>query len=105
MLQYRVADRVVVLREIQTAAMSLVDGIRDFAKNVELLLQGGCVADPYRPRPFVSRQPGYFPFRQAPLAADPIHDLDLCRYSGDCAQQPIAPGLCLVVVSKVHECK
>ena len=40
---------------------------------------------------------------QAPLARDPVHDLEALREPGDRAEQPVAPRACLVVVARAHE--
>ena len=63
----------------------------------------GGVADPDRLRSLVARQPGDLPFRQAPLAGEAVHDLELRRAAGDRAHQPGPPLPRLVVVAGVHQ--
>jgi hypothetical protein len=56
------------------------------AEDVELELLGGRVPDPDRLRALVAGQLGQLELGQAPLAADPVHDLDLGRVAGPDAQ-------------------
>src|SRR5205085_3452979 len=54
----------------------------DLAVDVELELLGGGVADPYRLRALIAGKVRQLVLGQAPLAADPVHDLDLRRVAG-----------------------
>ncbi len=63
----------------------------------------GGIADAHRGRALVSRQPWHLPFGQPPLAGKPVHDLHLLRAARHRAQQPVAPGLRLVVEAGVHQ--
>ena len=51
----------------------------DLAVDVELELLGRGVADPTGVGSLVARQPWQLELGQPPLAADPVHDLDLSR--------------------------
>jgi hypothetical protein len=61
------------------------------------------VADANRPRVLVARKPVDLPFREAPLAADAVHDLHLLGAPGRRAQEPVSPRLRLAVIAGVHE--
>ena len=78
----------------------LVERLGDLAVDVELQLRRGGVADPHRPRPLVAGQPLELPLVEAPLAGDPVHDLQLAGIAGDRPQQPLAPRLGLVAVAR-----
>ena len=65
--------------------------IHHLAVDVELELAGGGIPDPDGPGALVPGQPVEDQLRQAPLAGEPVHDLDLRRISRDRAQQPVAP--------------
>src|SRR5690606_10655111 len=73
-------------------AARLVEGVHDLAEDVELLLGRGGVADPDRRRAGVAGEPLEGELRQAPLAGDSVHDLQLLGGAGDRAQPPLAPG-------------
>ncbi len=60
------------------------------------------IADPHRHGFFVARQPVRGPFRQPPLAAEAVHDLQLVGTAGHRAQQPLAPRLRLFVITGMH---
>ena len=63
---------------------------RDLAIDVELELLGRRVADPDRLGALVARKMRELELAQPPLAADPVHDLDLGRIAGAHAQQEVA---------------
>ena len=71
----------------------------DLAVDVELELLGRGVADADRPRALVAGQLVELELGQAPLAADPVHDLDRRRVAGADAQQEVAEGQRLVGVA------
>src|SRR5207302_1962079 len=91
------ADRDRAIDRRQTVAVGMVECIEDLAIHIELCLLDCGIADPHRSRAFVPRQPWHLPLFQPPLAAKPIHDLQLVRAARDGAQQPIAPCPGLVV--------
>ena len=70
----------------------------DLAVDVELELLGRRVADPDRLGALVAGKLRELELGQAPLAADPVHDLDLRRVAGADAQQEVAEGQRLVRV-------
>ena len=66
---------------------SLVPGmcvhqVQDHAPHVMLVLVERAVAGPHRPRAAIARQMIKRPFRQIPLPAQPVHDLDAVRQRG-----------------------
>src|SRR5205809_4343556 len=71
--------------------------------DVELKLAVGAVADPNRLGAEIARQPRDFPFAEAPFTRYAIHDLALLRAARDRAQQPLAPSMRLVIITRVHE--
>src|SRR5271157_4887170 len=75
----------------QTAQMGVVERVENLAIDVELGLVCRTVADAYRPRALIARQPGDLPLAQPALTAQPVHDLDLVGAAGDGAKQPVAP--------------
>ena len=99
----RVLQRPAGFARGEAVAARLMERIHHLAEHVELQLAVGGIADAHRLGAFVARQPGHLPFGQPPLAADPVHDLDLLRTAGHRAQQPLAPGLRLVVEAGIHQ--
>ena len=97
------ADRDAALHGRQTVQLGVVQGVEDFAIDIELRLLDGGIADAHRARALVTRQPGDLPFRQPPLAAEPIHDLQLVRAARHRAQEPVAPRPRLVVKPAIHQ--
>ena len=87
----------------QPALAPLEHRVHQLAEHVELELVGGGVADPHGRRALVAGQPVELELGQPPLARGPVHDLHLGGRAGDGAQQPVAPGLRLVHVARVHE--
>ena len=75
----------------QAVAVSMVERVEDLAVNVELRLIDCGVADADRARSFISGQPWHLPLGQPPLAAQPVHDLQLIGAARYGAKQPIAP--------------
>ena len=75
----------------------------DLAEHVELQLPRCIVANPDRRGFLIAGQPRDDQFRQPPLPAHSIHDLDLARTAGDSPNEPIAPCPRFVVVSEIHE--
>src|SRR5712671_6800162 len=63
----------------QAVQMGLVERVEDLTKDIELNLVCGVVTDTHRLRAFVAWQPRHLPLSQSPLAAEPVHDLDLVR--------------------------
>ncbi len=80
----------------QTGGPGQVQGVEDLPVHVELELVHGRVADPDGGGGGVAAQPGQFDLGDPPLAADPVHDLEVGGVSGDGAQQPFAPCAGLV---------
>jgi hypothetical protein len=83
----------------------LIERVRHLAVDIELLLRGGRVADPYRLRVLEARQPLHDPLGQPSLTGDPVHDLDVIRVAGHGPQQPGAPLARLIQVAGVDERK
>jgi hypothetical protein len=54
-------------------------------------------------RCLIAGKPSDDQFRQPPLPARSVHDLDLARTAGDSPNEPIAPCPRFVVVSEIHE--
>src|SRR3546814_7526628 len=54
-----------------------VQGIEHFTKNVDLQLAVSAVADAHRLGALIAREPGKLDLGEAPLAGEPIHDLQL----------------------------
>src|SRR5271168_2542774 len=87
----RLADRGAASDRGQAAQMGVIERVENFAIDVELGLVCRTIADAYRARAFIARQPRRLPLAQPALAAEPIHDLDLVGAAGDRAKQPVAP--------------
>jgi hypothetical protein len=87
----------------KSALPRLMQRVHDLAKNIELKLVMRSVADTHRLRIFIAGKPGHFPFGQAPLAAQAVHDLDLARASRGGTQQPFAPVFRFVVITGIHQ--
>ena len=96
-------QRQAAFRRRDACFLRLQHRVHDLAEDVELQLPGGAVSDPDRRRLLVSGQPVDDLLRQPSLAAHAIHDLDLVRAAGDGADQPIPPGLRLLVISEMHQ--
>ena len=75
----------------QFPAAPLMECIHDLAKDIELQLGSGGIANSHRFGSLIARQPRDLPFRQAPLAQQAVHDLHLRRLAGHGAQQPRLP--------------
>jgi len=65
--------------KLQPGYARLMKRVDQFAVDIELQLRMRGVADPDRQRAFVTGQPARFPFQQASLAHDAVHDLHICR--------------------------
>jgi hypothetical protein len=76
---------------LKAADTCLMKRVHDLAKDVDLQLIRGGVADLHRLRALVARQPGDLPFGEPFLASKAIHDLNLRRTPRRGSQQPIAP--------------
>ena len=63
----------------------------------------GGITDTHRSRTVIARQPRHLSFGHPALSTKPVHDLELRWTARNRAQQPIAPGLRLVVVAAVHQ--
>ena len=63
----------------RTVASGLVERVDHLAVDVELQLLRGGVADAHGARPLEPRQPVEHALVEAPLAGDPVHDLDIGR--------------------------
>src|SRR3546814_2935908 len=61
------------------------------------------VADAHRLGALIAREPGKLDLGEAPLAGEPIHDLQLRRTSGGSAQHPLAPCSRLVPVTRCQQ--
>ena len=81
----------------------LVERGHDFAIDVQLELAGRRVADPYRARALVAREPVDLPFVEAALTPGPVHDLHLRGVPGSSSQEPASPGHGLLVEPAPHE--
>ncbi len=85
------------------AFMGLEGQVGHLAVHVELQLLRCVIADPHRRGLLITAQPGDDQFRQSPLSADPVHDLDLAGVAGGRANKPISPYPRLVVVPEFHQ--
>ena len=81
----------------------VIERVGDLPVDVELELVGRRVPGPHGPRALVAGKPLELELREAPLAAEPVHDLELVRKPGDGAQEPAAPCACLVLVARADE--
>src|SRR5882762_4321765 len=77
--------------------------VGDFAIDVELELPGSSVADPDWTRAFKTGQPRHLPFRQTPLTAKAVHNLQLVRAASSRTNEPISPVPRLFVVASGAE--
>ena len=77
----------------QSREARMMQRIRHLAIHVELVLTRRGIADAHRARTFEAGQPGDFPFGEAPLTADAVHDLRLRGRSRQRANQPVPPAL------------
>ena len=75
----------------KAVAASLEERIHHFAVDIQLQLGGRGVANADRFGTFVAGEPRDFPFIEAPLAAEAIHDLHLCGITGHGTPQPLPP--------------
>ena len=66
-------------------------GVHEFARDVQLELVGGAVAETHGGGPLVAGEPGQLHLRQSPGPVDAVHDLQLVGVAGDGSQQPVAP--------------
>src|SRR5215469_15495506 len=103
MVKNSAADRHGPAYRRQAVKMSEVEGVENFAVDVELCLFHGGIADAYRPRSFIAGQPWHLPFGESPFAAEPIHDLQLVRAACDRAEQPVSPCSGLVIKARMHQ--
>ena len=83
----------------------LVEGVHDLAVDVDLELLARCIADAHGRRSLVTGQPRQLELRQAPLAGDAVHDLQVRGVAGNGAQEPCAPGERLVDVLGLQQRK
>jgi hypothetical protein len=81
----------------------LMQRVHDFTEHIQLQLPVCTVADAHGRRAFVAGEPRHFPFGEAALTADAIHDLQLFRAAGHGTQQPMPPGFSLLEVAGIHE--
>src|SRR3569832_2781978 len=63
------------------------------------------IADPDRARSFITGKPRHLPLRQAPLTRYGVHDLKLLGAAGNCANEPITPSTCFIVIASAHQGK
>src|ERR1700750_437454 len=77
----------------------LMERVHHLAEHVELALVVRIVADADGGRTLVTGQPWYHPLRQAPLAGDSVHDLDLFRITSNRPEQPFTPVIGFLVVA------
>ena len=103
MLEHRTFQRPAAFVELELGHPRLVKRINQFAIDVELQLRMGGIADPHRQRALIAGQPVRFPFQQAPLAFDAVHDLHIFRRTRHRTQQPVMPGGSLAGVTGVHQ--
>ena len=83
-----------------TAGSADVDGVHDFAVDIELELLVGGVANAHGAAVFVALEPGQLHFRQEPVPGYAVHNLEVRRLPGDGAQEPVLPVLGLLRVSR-----
>ena len=74
-----------------------VEGVNDFAIDVELQLFCGCIADPNGRRALVAFKPRDLVFSKPTLAGDAIHRLQIVRIARHSPYQPFSPRSGLVV--------
>ena len=103
MLQHRAFQVPGPFIELQLGHARLVKRVDQLAIDIELQLGMRGIADPDRLRAFIAGQPARFPFQQAALAHDAVHDLHIGRRARHRAQQPIVPGRGFLGVAAVHQ--
>ena len=81
----------------------LVEAVEHLPVHVELELLARRVPHPHRLRALVAVEPRELELAEAPLAGDPVHDLDVRRVPRDGAHQPAPPLSCLVGVVAVEQ--
>src|SRR5437588_2808400 len=81
----------------------LVERVEHLAVHIELKLPARGVADPDGARGLVASEPRELELRQAPLACDAVHDLQVRRIPGDRAEEPQSPVARLVDVVAVQK--
>ena len=81
----------------------MMERVHHLAEYVELELVDGGVADAHGFRVLIPAEPRRLALGQPSFAGGPVHDLDIPRATGGGAEQPIAPCLRLVVISRVHQ--
>ena len=67
------------------------EGEHHLTEDVTLILQVHVFTDPDRSRLLISGQGIDDPSGKTSLAGQPVHDLDVARATGDCAQEPATP--------------
>ena len=105
MSKQRELDRPGRLAHREPDSTRLIERVHHLSINIKLQLRMRGITDTYRPRSFISIQPGYFPLQKPTLAGDTVHDLQLLRTACDSAHQPVAPSACLVVKTPAHQCE
>src|SRR3546814_17541828 len=83
--------------------MRISDWSSDVCSSDLLQLAVSAVADAHRLGALIAREPGKLDLGAAPLAGEPIHDLQLRRTSGGSAQHPLAPCSRLVPVTRCQQ--
>ena len=89
--------------ELQLLHPRLMEGVDQFAVDVELQLGVRGIADPNRLRALIAAQPVGLPFEKTALAHDPVHDLHVGRRARHRAQQPVVPGRGFAGVAGIHQ--
>jgi hypothetical protein len=90
-------------RRRQPAARGVLGHVGDLAVDVELYLQGGCIACAHGPGACIAREPIELPFRQVALARHTVHDLQLIGTARHGAQQPVLPVIGFFGVARVQQ--
>src|SRR5215211_468964 len=87
------------VRAFHALHQRLIGRVQHLTVDVELTLVRRGVAHSNRLRVGEPWQPGDDPLLDAALAGHAVHDLHLAGVTRQCAQEPLAPGQCLVAVA------
>ncbi len=88
---------------IDAVAARRVEGVEQFAEDIELQLGISLVADPHRPAVAEPGQPVELHFGQPACTPDAVHDLQLAGRTGRRAQQPGMPALRLFPITGAEQ--
>jgi hypothetical protein len=80
-----------------------VDDQRELSDDIELELLVRSIPDAHGPSALVTGQPRQLDFRQAPLAADAVHDLDLPGSAADGVEDPVEEALGFILGSAAEQ--